>query len=202
VIERPLFAPSTFGASVDGRIAVGCITVIGWLGGRADGSIAGGCMTDIGAVGGSVDGNIAGGCVTVIDEPGPSDEFKVNGKFVGTIVRGCVTEIGAEVPVGTGVTGNIAGGLVAETQFAWLKISIMAVREDTRDQGIGSALLLAAEAEAQQRGCRYAFVDTMDYQAPAFYERLGYRIVGQIPDWDSHGHAKIYLTKTLTQILA
>jgi ribosomal protein S18 acetylase RimI-like enzyme len=93
--------------------------------------------------------------------------------------------------------GKLLGGLLGETQFAWLKISVLTVRSDARRRGIGAALMRAAETEAIRRGCRYAFVDTLDYQAPAFYEKLGYRIVGRIPDWDSHGHEKIYLTRTI-----
>jgi GNAT superfamily N-acetyltransferase len=94
-------------------------------------------------------------------------------------------------------SGDAAGGLFAETRFSWLKISIMAVKEELRGQGIGGELLRQAESEAIRRGCRYAFVDTMSYQAPGFYERHGYQVAGRIEDWDSHGHAKIYLTKSL-----
>ena len=39
----------------------------------------------------------------------------------------------------------------------------------------------------------------MSYQAPEFYERLGYHVVGRIPDWDSHGHDKLYFTKDLRE---
>lgn len=98
-----------------------------------------------------------------------------------------------------GEDSRAAGGLFAETRFSWLKISIMAVREELRGQGIGGELLRLAETEAVRRGCRYAFVDTMSYQAPGFYEQHGYQVAGRIEDWDSHGHAKVYLTKRLVQ---
>ncbi|HEV7281446.1 MAG TPA: GNAT family N-acetyltransferase [Pirellulaceae bacterium] len=91
----------------------------------------------------------------------------------------------------------IVGGLLGETQLAWLRLSIMAVDPACRSRGIGSALLAEAERIAVERGCRYAFVDTMEYQAPGFYRRCGYALAGQIPDWDSHGHAKLYFTKRL-----
>jgi|SRR5579863_6638489 len=92
---------------------------------------------------------------------------------------------------------QIAGGLFAETQLAWLRISIMAVSPAWRSRGIGAALLAEAERQAVTRGCKHAFVDTMDYQAPRFYVAHGYRVVGEIPDWDSHGHVKYFLTKRL-----
>lgn len=95
------------------------------------------------------------------------------------------------------VEGAVIGGLFAETQLSWLRTSIMSVHPDMRGQGVGAALLAEAEREAINRKCRYAYVDTMEYQAPAFYEACGYAIVGEIPDWDSHGHRKFHLTKTL-----
>ncbi|HEV7405035.1 MAG TPA: GNAT family N-acetyltransferase [Chthoniobacteraceae bacterium] len=96
-----------------------------------------------------------------------------------------------------GAGSEIVGGLLAETQLAWLRISIMAVRPEWRSRGIGAALLAEAERQAMARGCRQAYVDTMEYQAPRFYLAHGFQIAGRIPDWDSHGHAKLYLTKRL-----
>jgi predicted N-acetyltransferase YhbS len=111
------------------------------------------------------------------------------------------TEEGREAPlnvVAFDIDGQVAGGLFAETQLSWLKVSVMAVRIDLRGRGIGTELLQRAEREAVRRGCQYAFVDTMSYQAPGFYQKLGYRVAGQIEDWDSHGHPKYYLTKQLS----
>jgi predicted N-acetyltransferase YhbS len=93
--------------------------------------------------------------------------------------------------------GRPIGALTGETQFKWLKIALMSVETPYRGQRVGTHLLQLAEAEAVRRGCQYVYVDTMDYQAPAFYERLGYTIVGQLNDWDSHGHAKLFLVKRL-----
>lgn len=94
--------------------------------------------------------------------------------------------------------GSVIGGLFASTQFKWLKVDIMATRPEVRGQGVGGALLARAEEEARARGCSYAYVDTMDYQAPGFYERAGYRIAGELPDWDSHGHTKLFFVKPLS----
>ncbi|MGV3663630.1 MAG: GNAT family N-acetyltransferase [Prosthecobacter sp.] len=93
---------------------------------------------------------------------------------------------------------GVVGGLLAETQLAWLRISIMAVDPRFRGQGIGARLLAEAERQALVRGCRHVYVDTMAYQAPGFYLRHGYSMVGEIPDWDSHGHAKCIFTKELS----
>ena len=98
------------------------------------------------------------------------------------------------------IGGEVVGGLLAETQLAWLKISIMAVDPRFRFQGIGAALLAEAERVAALRGCKHSYVDTMSNQAPEFYLRHGYHLAGNIADWDSHGHAKCLLTKDLKAV--
>ena len=92
---------------------------------------------------------------------------------------------------------TVVGGLFAETQLSCLRISIMSVDPKWRSQGVGTALLTEAERQAVARGCQYAYVDTMEYQAPDFYLARGFQIAGEIPDWDSHGHRKFFLTKRL-----
>ena len=92
---------------------------------------------------------------------------------------------------------GVVGGLFAETRLAWLRLAVMAVRPDVRSRGIGTALLAEAERQAMTRGCRNSYVDTMEYQAPGFYTNRGYRIAGEIHDWDSRGHRKLFLTKSL-----
>jgi ribosomal protein S18 acetylase RimI-like enzyme len=95
--------------------------------------------------------------------------------------------------------GKIVGGLIGETQFAWLKVSIVAVAEHARRCGVGRRLIELAEQEAVARGCRHVFLDTMDYQAPGFYQNLGYQLASKIDDWDSYGHAQYRFTKQLPQ---
>jgi ribosomal protein S18 acetylase RimI-like enzyme len=92
---------------------------------------------------------------------------------------------------------NVVGGLIAETQFAWLKVTYLVVAAEQRHRGIGRRLMDLAEQEAVARGCRFAYVDTMDYQAPEFYRKLAYQLAGKLDDWDSHGHAKHFFVKNL-----
>lgn len=99
--------------------------------------------------------------------------------------------------VATDADGRVAGGLVGSSQFKWMKIEFLVVREDLRRMGIGQRLMTMAETEAVTRGCTSIFVDTMSYQAPDFYKRLGYGQVGFIRDWDSHGHDKYFFVKQL-----
>ncbi len=94
--------------------------------------------------------------------------------------------------------GQLVGGLIASTEFAWLKIDVMSVAPEHRRRGIGAAMLASAEEEGHSRGCRHVYVDTMSYQAPGFYEKQGYTRVGFLEDWDSHGHDKSFFRKPLT----
>jgi GNAT superfamily N-acetyltransferase len=92
--------------------------------------------------------------------------------------------------------GGIAGGLLGGTYWGWLHIDILWLREDLRGQGYGQRLIAAAEAEARARGCRHAHVDTHDFQAPGFYEKLGYTKCYVFEDLPP-GHRRIFYKKDL-----
>jgi GNAT superfamily N-acetyltransferase len=101
------------------------------------------------------------------------------------------------IVLGFTADGSVAGGLIGESRGRWLRVNIMAVRRDCRRKGLGRQILTAAESEAISRACDRAFLETMDYQGPAFYESSGYARRCELADWDSHGHAKYIYTKAL-----
>ncbi|MEA5079794.1 MAG: GNAT family N-acetyltransferase [Anaerolineaceae bacterium] len=88
----------------------------------------------------------------------------------------------------------IVAGLLADTYWGWLYISILWVGEEIRGQGLGSRLLIAAEEMARQRGCSNAHLETHDFQALEFYKRHNYVVFGQLEDLPL-GHTKYYLQK-------
>ena len=92
---------------------------------------------------------------------------------------------------------EVIGGIAGTLLLKWLKIYVTAVSPDHQGQGIGKDLLAKAEQHALSKGCQYAYVDTMSFQAPEFYLKSGYEEVGRYKDWDSHGHDKIYFQKVL-----
>lgn len=89
-------------------------------------------------------------------------------------------------------SGELLAGLVAETFGNWLEIEYLFVKEDLRGQGIGSQLLQRAESEAKKRNCRYAFVNTYQFQAPAFYQKHGYQEVFTLKDYPCTGQRHYY----------
>ena len=95
-----------------------------------------------------------------------------------------------------GAGGEIAGGLIGATYWGWLYVEILWLAEQARGQRLGSRLLQQAEREAVARGCHGAHLDTMDFQAPAFYERHGYAVFGRVEATDPR-QDRVYLKKTL-----
>ena len=88
--------------------------------------------------------------------------------------------------------GQLLAGLVAETFGNWLEIEYLFVKEGLRGQGIGSQLLQQAESEAKKRNCRLAFVNTYQFQAPAFYQKHGYQEVFTMKDYPYTGQRHYY----------
>ena len=92
--------------------------------------------------------------------------------------------------------GNIIGGLLGGTYWDWMYVDILWVKEEYRKMGIGSKLLAEAEREAARRGCHHVHLDTMSWQAPEFYKKHGYELIGILPDIPS-GNQKYLLMKEL-----
>jgi GNAT superfamily N-acetyltransferase len=90
--------------------------------------------------------------------------------------------------------GEIVGGLDGYTHWGWLFISHLWVAEALRGRGYGKRLVALAEGEALQRGCQHAYLDTFDFQALGFYQKLGYEVFGTLDGFTS-GHTRYYLQK-------
>jgi ribosomal protein S18 acetylase RimI-like enzyme len=76
------------------------------------------------------------------------------------------------------------------------EIAKMMTRISHRGRGIASALLSAAEAAAAEKGRRLLVLDTAkDEGAASLYERRGFTLAGEIPDYAFKPHGG--LTSTL-----
>jgi GNAT superfamily N-acetyltransferase len=90
----------------------------------------------------------------------------------------------------------LVGGLIGETGRSVLYIDKLWLAPEWRHRGLGSRLLCAAEAEAERRGCRTAWLDTYDFQARPFYERHGYVMFAEFDDLPG-GHRRWFMKKRL-----
>jgi GNAT superfamily N-acetyltransferase len=93
--------------------------------------------------------------------------------------------------------GNVLGGLIGETYWGWLAIDYLWLVDVHRGNGLGSLLVLEAETVAlENRECQWSKVSTFSFQAPNFYQNLGYEIIGQLDDYPP-GETMYWLKKTL-----
>jgi GNAT superfamily N-acetyltransferase len=90
--------------------------------------------------------------------------------------------------------GAVVGGLWGRTGYSWLTIEMLFVPEPLRRRGFGTRLVEMAEDAARARGCIGAQVSSFDFQAPAFYRRLGFEVFGVQQDLPP-GHCTYYLSK-------
>jgi GNAT superfamily N-acetyltransferase len=92
--------------------------------------------------------------------------------------------------------GTVLGGALGHVWGGWLDLDALWVSELYRGQGYGQKLLDAAEEEARSQGCYGVYLTTFSFQARPFYEKLGYEVIADIPDYP-HGYSYHVLKKTL-----
>jgi ribosomal protein S18 acetylase RimI-like enzyme len=88
------------------------------------------------------------------------------------------------------------GGLCGRTAGGWLAIEMIFVPETFRGMGLATQLVAMAEEEAKRRGCHSAWLDTLNPQALALYQRLGYEVFGELKDYPIGG-SRFFLQKKL-----
>lgn len=77
-------------------------------------------------------------------------------------------------------SGQVVGGLWGKSVWGSFFVDTLALPDAVRGLGLGRTLMADAEAEARDRGCHNIWLDTFAFQARPFYERLGFRLFGQI----------------------
>ena len=76
-------------------------------------------------------------------------------------------------------------------------IQSLCVAPERRGQGIGTQLMAFAEARIFERFPNvFTCVSSFNTDARRLYERLGYHVVGEFPDYIVAGHSEILLRKT------
>lgn len=96
----------------------------------------------------------------------------------------------------TDAAGAVIAGVSGHTWGGCCEIVQMWVDESRRGQGLGTALMAAAEQEAMRRGCTQIVLTTHSFQAPGFYERLGFERLAAVPNFP-RGHENVLYIKRL-----
>jgi GNAT superfamily N-acetyltransferase len=111
---------------------------------------------------------------------------KATGYYDGMHLAGCMRSDAGEIIAG--YSGHTWGSC-CELAHVW-------VHEQYRGQGFGTQLIRSAEAEAVARGCVQIVLATHSFQAPEFYERLGYQRKYTI-EGNPKNHADIIYVRVL-----
>ena len=113
------------------------------------------------------------------------DETHITYKMTGSI------QIGIEED------GKLVAGLDAcVTAFKILYVSTLFVEAEYRRKGYGKCLLEEMERRAKTMGVNLIRLDTFDWQGKAFYEAMGYEIVGSYEN-PADGYAEYFFVKRI-----
>jgi len=95
--------------------------------------------------------------------------------------------------------GTIMGGLSATIFYlrARCYIDRLWIHESLRGLDYGTKLMNAIEEKVKLENCNIILVDTFSFQAPRFYEKLGYQVYGKLDDYPSVGLSSFYYQKRL-----
>jgi GNAT superfamily N-acetyltransferase len=113
---------------------------------------------------------------------------KATGYFDGMLLAGAIRSD----------TGEIIAGFNGYTWGGCCELAHVWVHERHRGKGLGALLLRSAEAEAAARSCAQIVLATHTFQAPGFYERMGYERKYVI-EGRPKGHADVIYVKGLQE---
>lgn len=89
---------------------------------------------------------------------------------------------------------SVLGGLLGYTWGDWMHVNHLWIADAVRGKGHAREMMVAAESYAKKRGCIGAYLETYSFQARPLYERLGYKVVGQIDNMPP-GHTHYFMKK-------
>lgn len=92
--------------------------------------------------------------------------------------------------------GKVLGGIRACGYWNYCILELLWLSEKTRGLGVGSKLIQAFEKFAANKGFNYVRTETISFQARPFYEKLGYTVYGELPNYPK-GHTTYCLYKEL-----
>lgn len=92
---------------------------------------------------------------------------------------------------------KILGGITGTNYWYHLHIDFLWVDESLRGQGYGKELLTRIEEFAIEQSCHLIQLDTFSFQAPNFYQKFGYEVIGIVDDFPVKDSKQYYLVKKI-----
>jgi GNAT superfamily N-acetyltransferase len=92
--------------------------------------------------------------------------------------------------------GLLVGGAWGQVNWNWFSVVVLWLEEGLRGARLGRELMERLERAARERGCEQSHVETFSFQAPAFYEKLGYQVFAVLDDYPPP-HRKLFMKKAL-----
>jgi len=130
-------------------------------------------------------------------EPNPEDkQVMVEGMLAYHASKGHVRKSETFSVVIKDQSEKLLGCVMVSFMWNGMSIQSLWVDDAVRGQGLGKKLMAMAEEEGVKRGCTIAYTDTFTWQAPGFYEKLGYKIYGKLEGFPE-GNALSYYCKKL-----
>src|SRR3569832_2778092 len=94
--------------------------------------------------------------------------------------------------------GQTVGGLTAWWYYNWMFVELLFVPDTLRGQDLGTQVMAKAEAYAREHGMIGIWLATFGFQARGFYETLGFKVFGELPNYPDT-HSRFFLQKRLDQ---
>ena len=96
-------------------------------------------------------------------------------------------------------SGRVVGGLVGHVRWSWVYVAKLWLPNELRGHGLGTRVMRAIEDYARGQGCHGISLDTFEYQALPFYEKLGFERFGVLEGYPP-GYRQYFLKKTLKPV--
>jgi ribosomal protein S18 acetylase RimI-like enzyme len=93
--------------------------------------------------------------------------------------------------------GRVVGGAIGRRWGELCELQQLWVEASQRGKGLGARLVQEFERHASARGCKSFYLETLSFQAPEFYKKLGYRVALARSGYP-HGIGKYHMVKEST----
>ena len=94
--------------------------------------------------------------------------------------------------------GRVIGGLLGHLRWRWVYVAKLWLPDELRGRGVGTRVMQEVESYARRHDCLGVYLDTFEYQALPFYEKLGYEQFGVLEGYPP-GYRQFHLRKALSK---